>query len=123
MTSTQPALQHVLSRERAHHERCRAALAAMVEGAGEQVVIGEDVSASGADAEVLGYRLRSQAKALRELPDGPLFFGRLDFGGAEAAGQALHIGRLRIFEHPAEPPLVVDWRAPGLTRLLPGLRP
>ncbi|MGW0862565.1 HelD family protein [Streptomyces sp. NPDC002611] len=109
MTSTEPALQHVLDRERAHHERCRAALAAMVEGAGEQVVIGEDVSASGADAEVLGYRLRSQAKALRELPEGPLFFGALEF---EGAGGRLHIGRLRISEHPAEPPLVVDWRAP-----------
>ncbi|MFC9507527.1 HelD family protein [Streptomyces sp. NPDC057002] len=109
MTSTEPALQHALSRERAHHERCRHALAAMVEGAGEQVVIGEDVSASGADAEVLGYRLRSHAKALRELPEGPLFFGALEF---EGAGGRLHIGRLRISEHPAEPPLVVDWRAP-----------
>ncbi|MGX5214461.1 HelD family protein [Streptomyces violaceus] len=109
MTSTEPALQHALSRERAHHERCRAALAAMGEGAGEQVVIGEDVSASGADAEVLGYRLRSHAKALRELPEGPLFFGALEF---EGAGGRLHIGRLRISEHPAEPPLVVDWRAP-----------
>ncbi|EPJ38415.1 hypothetical protein STAFG_4538 [Streptomyces afghaniensis 772] len=107
MTSTEPALQHVLDRERVHHERCRAALAAMVEGAGEQVVIGEDVSASGADAEVLGYRLRSQAKALRELPEGPLFFGAL-----QGEDGQLHIGRLRISEHPAEPPLVVDWRAP-----------
>ncbi|MEU3933899.1 AAA family ATPase [Streptomyces sp. NPDC029044] len=107
MTSTDPALQHVLDQERAHHERCRTALAAMVEGAGEQVVIGEDVSASGADAEVLGYRLRSHAKALRELPEGPLFFGALRGGEGQ-----LHIGRLRISEHPAEPPLVVDWRAP-----------
>ena len=107
MTSTEPALQYVLDRERAHHERCRTALAAMVEGAGEQVVIGEDVSASGADAEVLGYQLRSRAKALRELPEGPLFFGALEGGDG-----TLHIGRLRISEHPAEPPLVVDWRAP-----------
>ncbi|MDQ0749452.1 DNA helicase IV [Streptomyces africanus] len=107
MTSTEPALQHVLDRERAHHDRCRAALAAMVEGADEQVVIGEDVSASGADAEVLGYRLRSQAKALRELPEGPLFFGAL-----QGEDGQLHIGRLRISEHPAQPPLVVDWRAP-----------
>ncbi|UUU28089.1 AAA family ATPase [Streptomyces sp. DSM 40750] len=103
----------------------------MVEGAGEQVVVGEDVSASGADAEVLGYRLRSHAKEMRELPEGPLFFGRLDFaahrtgdGDADAghtdadhadadhAGQSYHIGRLRISEHPAAPPLVVDWRAP-----------
>ncbi|MEU0738112.1 AAA family ATPase [Streptomyces sp. NPDC006134] len=118
MTSPDPALHHALARERAHHDRCRAALAAMVEGAQDQVVTGEDVSASGADAEVLGYRLRSHAKALRELPEGPLFFGRLDFadaradGAGEHAGQRYHIGRLRITEHPAEPPLVVDWRAP-----------
>ncbi|GAA2481160.1 AAA family ATPase [Streptomyces longisporus] len=102
-----PALRESLRRERAHHDRCRSALAAMVDGAQEQVVTGEDVSASGADAEVLGYRLRSRAKEMRELPEGPLFFGRLD-----TAEQSLHIGRLRISEDVAAPPLVVDWRAP-----------
>ncbi|MET8132207.1 AAA family ATPase [Streptomyces sp. NPDC005251] len=125
MTPPDPVRRHApdlplarsLSRERAFHDTCRAALAAMVDGAEEQVVTGEDVSASGADAEVLGYQLRSQAKELRELPQGPLFFGRLDFQDAGAAagdhaGQSYHIGRLRIREHPAAPPLVVDWRAP-----------
>ncbi|NEB03878.1 AAA family ATPase [Streptomyces sp. SID13726] len=112
MTSADPALKASLQRERGHHDRCRAALAAMVDGAQEQVVVGEDVSASGADAEVLGYQLRSQAKELRELPEGPLFFGKLDFDRGEHAGQAYHLGRLRITEHPAAPPLVVDWRAP-----------
>ncbi|AWT44035.1 MULTISPECIES: HelD family protein [Streptomyces] len=114
MTSPDPALSHDLTRARAYHDTCRAALAAMIDGADEQVVIGEDVSASGADAEVLGYRLRSQAKELRELPEGPLFFGRLDFASdaADHAGQRYHIGRLRITEDPAAPPLVVDWRAP-----------
>ncbi|GGW65460.1 DNA helicase [Streptomyces lucensis JCM 4490] len=109
-----PALQESLHAERAHHDACRAALAAMVEGAAEQVVIGEDVSASGADAEVLGFRLRSRAKAIRELPPGPLFFGRLDFADDAPghAGQHYHVGRVRITEHPAAPPLVVDWRAP-----------
>ncbi|MFF4060928.1 HelD family protein [Streptomyces sp. NPDC001668] len=107
-----PALKEALHRERVHHDRCRAALAAMVDGAQRQVVVGEDVSASGADAEVLGYRLRSQAKEMRELPEGPLFFGRLDFDHGEHAGQGYHLGRLRITEHPAAPPLVVDWRAP-----------
>ncbi|MET8854835.1 AAA family ATPase [Streptomyces sp. NPDC004579] len=111
------SLSRSLSRERAFHDTCRAALAAMVDGAEEQVVTGEDVSASGADAEVLGYQLRSQAKEMRELPQGPLFFGRLDFQDSAAAagdhaGQSYHIGRLRIREHPAAPPLVVDWRAP-----------
>ncbi|MGX1369105.1 DNA helicase IV [Streptomyces canus] len=112
MTSAAPALKDALRRERAHHDRCRSALAAMVDGAQEQVVVGEDVSASGADAEVLGYQLRSRAKEMRELPEGPLFFGKLEFDAGEHAGQAYHLGRLRITEHPAAPPLVVDWRAP-----------
>ncbi|MDH6550390.1 DNA helicase IV [Streptomyces sp. SAI-133] len=116
MTSADPAprlaLKESLHLERAHHDRCRAALAAMVDGAQEQVVVGEDVSASGADAEVLGYRLRSRAKEMRELPEGPLFFGKLEFDAGEHAGQAYHLGRVRITEHPAAPPLVVDWRAP-----------
>ncbi|MCX5256194.1 AAA family ATPase [Streptomyces canus] len=107
-----PALKEALHRERIHHERCRTALAAMIDGAQEQVVVGEDVSASGADAEVLGYHLRSQAKEMRELPEGPLFFGKLEFDRGDHAGQAYHLGRLRITEHPAAPPLVVDWRAP-----------
>ncbi|GGP50141.1 HelD family protein [Streptomyces calvus] len=121
MTSPEPALRHALTHERAHHDRCRSALAAMLDGAREEVVTGEDVSASGADAEVLGRRLRSRAEELRELPPGPLFFGRLDFTdtddsggrtGTGHAGQSYHVGRLRITEHPAAPPLVVDWRAP-----------
>ena len=105
-------MQQELDRERAYHDICRAALARMVEGAVEHVVSGEDVSASGADAEVLGYRLRSRAKEMRELPEGPLFFGKLDFEAGEHAGQSYRIGRLRISEEPTAPPLVVDWRAP-----------
>ncbi|MGW2740289.1 AAA family ATPase, partial [Streptomyces sp. NPDC001288] len=101
-----------LRRERAYHDACRDALARMVEGAVEHVVTGEDVSASGADAEVLGYRLRSRAKEMRELPEGPLFFGKLRFGSGEHAGQSYRIGRLRISAEPTAPPLVVDWRAP-----------
>ncbi|MEU2425203.1 AAA family ATPase [Streptomyces sp. NPDC007851] len=105
-------MQQELDRERAYHDTCRAALARMVEGAEEHVVTGEDVSASGADAEVLGYRLRSRAKEMRELPEGPLFFGKLDFEAGEHAGQSYRIGRLRISAEPTAPPLVVDWRAP-----------
>jgi DNA helicase IV len=114
MTSRPPSLEAALGLERAYHDTCRTALTAMVDGAAHQVVTGEDVSASGADAEVLGYQLRSRAKALRELPPGPLFFGRLDFADTdpEHGGQSYHVGRLRITEDPAAPPLVVDWRAP-----------
>ncbi|MEV8317134.1 AAA family ATPase [Streptomyces sp. NPDC059900] len=113
-------LDEALTRERLFHDTCRAALTGMVDGAEEQVVRGADVSASGADAEVLGYQFRSHAKAMRELPEAPLFFGRLDFAAEGPAateagdhrGQSYHIGRLRITEHPSAPPLVVDWRAP-----------
>ncbi|WP_079036732.1 HelD family protein [Streptomyces silaceus] len=109
-----------LAQERGYHDACRAALAGMVEGAEERVVGGADVSASGADAEVLGYEFRSHAKAMRELPQAPLFFGRLDFADAgpegeragDHRGQRYHVGRLRVTEHPSAPPLVVDWRAP-----------
>ncbi|MEU7022512.1 AAA family ATPase [Streptomyces sp. NPDC046203] len=97
-----------LDEERDHHDACRAALARMIEGVEEQVVTGEDTAASGADAEALGYHLRSRAKVFREMPPGPLFFGRLD----RTDGQIHHIGRRRVAEHPAAPPLVVDWRAP-----------
>ncbi|MBT2364862.1 AAA family ATPase [Streptomyces sp. ISL-10] len=102
------ALAHALDRERAFHDRCRAAMAAMADDAGHRVAIGADVSASGADAEALGYELRSHAKELREEPAGPLFFGRIDLED----GRHHHIGRRRISEHPAAAPLVIDWRAP-----------
>ncbi|MCX5384140.1 AAA family ATPase [Streptomyces sp. NBC_00083] len=108
-------LDRALDLERTYHDTCRAALAAMAEGAGHRVIIGENAFASGADAEVLGYQLRSWAEELREMPEGPLFFGRLDFAASAAgdhAGQNYHIGRRRISEHPSAPPLVIDWRAP-----------
>ncbi|MFF5976687.1 HelD family protein [Streptomyces sp. NPDC012769] len=101
-------LHHDLDQERAHHDACRAALARMTEDVEEQVVTREDTAASGADAEVLGRHLRSRARTFREMPPGPLFFGRLD----REDGQVHHIGRRRIAEDPAAPPLVVDWRAP-----------
>ncbi|MEU6991681.1 AAA family ATPase [Streptomyces sp. NPDC046465] len=118
MTTT--STSDALTQERSYHDACRAALTGMVEGAEELVTGGADVSASGADAEVLGYQFRSHAKAMRELPEAPLFFGRLDFAddgtegerAGEHRGQCYHVGRLRITEHPSAPPLVVDWRAP-----------
>ncbi|MEU0085908.1 AAA family ATPase [Streptomyces sp. NPDC006274] len=87
-----------------------------VDDAQYQVVAGEDVSGDGASAEALGRYLRTRAQQMAEEPDSPLFFGRLDFEDAEEAGdhrrQRYYIGRRRISEHPAAPPLVIDWRAP-----------
>ncbi|MFD3734013.1 HelD family protein [Streptomyces sp. NPDC058632] len=117
MPLSDSVLKDALSEERDYHDSCRAALGVMIDDAQEQVTVGEHASASGADAEVLGYRLRSQAKEFRELPEGPLFFGRLDFArdapaAGDHAGQEYHIGRMRIAHDPSAPPLVVDWRAP-----------
>ncbi|HET6359254.1 AAA family ATPase [Streptomyces sp.] len=108
MTAPDDDLTRELTRERANHDTCRAAMTGMVGAAATRVVIGENAFASGADAEVLGYQLRSWAKELAEEPAGPLFFGRLD----HLDGQSHHIGRRRITEHPSAPPLVIDWRAP-----------
>ncbi|MGW7467520.1 HelD family protein [Streptomyces xantholiticus] len=109
MTSPNHALGRALEQERTYHDTCCAALAAMLDAADHRVATGADVSASGADAETLGHRFRSHAKELREQPPGPLFFGRLD----QEDGQSHHIGRRRISRHPADPPLVIDWRAPA----------
>ncbi|WP_425568265.1 HelD family protein, partial [Nonomuraea rubra] len=62
----------------------------------------------------LGRHLKSLAKELSEEPEGPPFFGLLDFGpgSAEHAGRAYHIGRRHISGEPGGPPVVIDWRAP-----------
>ncbi|WP_240980966.1 MULTISPECIES: AAA family ATPase [unclassified Streptomyces] len=87
-----------------------------VDDAQYQVVASEDVSGDGASAEALGRYLRTRARQMAEEPDSPLFFGRLDFEDSEEAGdhrrQRYYIGRRRVSEHPAAPPLVIDWRAP-----------
>ncbi|MGP3986140.1 HelD family protein [Streptomyces sp. 3N207] len=133
-TAEEEALHAELAAERAYTDRCRATLdrtnaAAqhrVLEGAGVLTrqhsgeAAGEGVAGDGAGAEALGRYLRSQAKELREEPDGPPFFGRLDFSdegadGEEAGehrGQRYYIGRRRVSEHPSAPPLVLDWRAP-----------
>ena len=85
--------------------------------------------------EYLKAALRMRVEALQDLPDTPLFFGRLDFapgagplGGPDGtgppsepapAGQAagppdgerLHIGRRHVHD-PDGRPAVIDWRAP-----------
>ncbi|MFJ2304344.1 HelD family protein [Streptomyces sp. NPDC087787] len=86
-----------------------------------------DVTANWVNAEVLARQIDERIKALADLSDTPLFFGRLDYlhspgadraEGAEgerprpeAAYQTLHIGRRHV--HDAEgDPMVIDWRAP-----------
>ncbi|WP_433379856.1 HelD family protein [Streptosporangium sp. CA-115845] len=103
-----------LDDERAYLRECRAAIRRMAEGARLNVVIGERVAGDRYSAERLGYDLRSLAKELDEQPDGPPFFGRLDFGpgSAEHHGQRYYIGRRHVSGGPGRAPMVIDWRAP-----------
>ncbi|MBB5783650.1 HelD family protein [Nonomuraea jabiensis] len=103
-----------LDEERQYVERCKAGLRRMLEGARDNVIIGETVAGDRYSAERLGRHLKSLAKELSEEPEGPPFFGRLDFGtgSAEHRGRAYHIGRRHITGEHGGPPVVIDWRAP-----------
>ncbi|MEU6713534.1 AAA family ATPase [Nonomuraea sp. NPDC046802] len=103
-----------LDDERQYVERCKAGLRRMLEGARNNVIVGETVAGDRYSAERLGRHLKSLAKELSEEPDGPPFFGRLDFGpsSAEHAGRAYYIGRRHITGEGGGPPVVIDWRAP-----------
>src|SRR5689334_23322075 len=80
--------------------------------------------------EYLKAELYHRAEALKDIPDTPLFFGRLDYAGppdsgqSEAgnygsgisgddgiAGHSFHIGRRHVHA-PDGTPAVIDWRAP-----------
>src|SRR5579863_3683373 len=70
--------------------------------------------------EYLKADLHHRAEALRDIPDAPLFFGRLDYapgsvwnqeGEAGADGARFHIGRRHVHD-PGGRPIVIDWRAP-----------
>ncbi|MFJ8538812.1 HelD family protein [Streptomyces sp. NPDC093591] len=105
-----------LFRERSHLASSRAALRAMREDV-ESLDI-SDVTANWVNAEVLAHQIDLRIKALADLSDTPLFFGRLDYlhapgaEGAEGAeGERFYIGRRHV--HDAEgDPMVIDWRAP-----------
>jgi DNA helicase IV len=78
--------------------------------------------------EYLKADLYRRAQALVDLPDTPLFFGRLDYAGEPGsgdggrppgdesapggvAGEQFHIGRRHVHD-PDGSPVVIDWRAP-----------
>ncbi|MGW7240789.1 HelD family protein [Streptomyces sp. NPDC054804] len=105
-----------LSRERAHLAGSRSALRAMREDV-ESLDI-RDVTANWVNAEVLARQIEERIKALADLSDTPLFFGRLDYLHAPGADQAegaygerFYIGRRHVHDHDGDP-MVIDWRAP-----------
>src|SRR5215831_6414094 len=58
--------------------------------------------------EYLKADLYRRAESLRDLPDAPLFFGRLDYA---ADTGSFHIGRRHVHDTDGTP-VVIDWRAP-----------
>ena len=116
----------VIDAERAHLTTSREYLHLMREnvlGLARNPMAGDRVS-----LEYLKADLYRRAEALKDLPDAPLFFGRLDyselartdadFAGARRGVQgssppqgALHIGRRHVHD-PDGTPVVLDWRAP-----------
>ncbi|MGW7524825.1 HelD family protein [Streptomyces sp. NPDC054783] len=105
-----------LARECSHLASSRAALRAMREDV-ESLDI-RDVTANWVNAEVLSRQIDERIKALADLSDTPLFFGRLDYlhaPGADRAegaeGEQFYIGRRHVHDADGDP-MVIDWRAP-----------
>ncbi|GGX88864.1 DNA helicase [Streptomyces anandii JCM 4720] len=105
-----------LTRERDHLLASRAALRAMREEV-ESLDI-TDVAANWVNARVLARQIDERIKALADLSDTPLFFGRLDYlhaPGADRAegaeGERFYIGRRHVHDADGDP-MVIDWRAP-----------
>jgi DNA helicase IV len=119
----------VIDDERDHLARSREFLRLMRENVlGLKAMAGDRVS-----EEYLKADLYRRAEALKDIPDAPLFFGRLDYaaavmsakeaaretGGRPAAGgtgdgegaERFHIGRRHVHDTDGHP-VVIDWRAP-----------
>ncbi|MFD8672328.1 HelD family protein [Streptomyces seoulensis] len=78
----------------------------------------KDVAANWVNAVVLTRQIDDRIKALADLSDTPLFFGRLDYLHAPGAEQAegaeserFYIGRRHVHDADGDP-MVIDWRAP-----------
>ena len=103
----------VLRAEQAHLRRSRDFLRLMREDVLSLRALGGDPVSE----EYLKADLHRRAESLRDLPDTPLFFGRLDYSAADGdagegvAGHRFHVGRRHIHD-PDGHPVVIDWRAP-----------
>jgi DNA helicase IV len=120
----------IIAAEQAHLSAARKFLGLMR----EDVLSLEALGGDPVSEEYLKADLYRRAEALRDLPDTPLFFGRLDYRrppGEEAGehggppgersagtapapapgGESFHIGRRHVHD-PAGRPVVIDWRAP-----------
>src|SRR5487761_491525 len=104
----------VIACERAHLAHSREFLHLMRENVlllAQNPMAGDRVS-----LEYLKADLYRRAEALKDLPDAPLFFGRLDYSelaktDEDFAGADFHIGRRHVHDEDGTP-IVLDWRAP-----------
>jgi hypothetical protein len=106
----------VLAAEREHLRLSREYLRLMREDVLSLPALGGDR----VSIEYLKADLYHRAEALRDIPDAPLFFGRLDYapgsvwteeGEAGQRAERFHIGRRHVHD-PGGRPIVIDWRAP-----------
>src|SRR5215472_16009633 len=117
---------NILAAEREHLRQSRAFLELMRTHVLSLRAMGGDPVSE----EYLKADLYRRAEALRDLPDTPLFFGRLDYrpgalgttspddaasAGEPSAdvpvGEQFHVGRRHVHD-PHGTPVVIDWRAP-----------
>ena len=111
-----PSEDPVLTTERYELQRSREYLRLMREDVLSLRAMGGDPVSE----EYLKADLYHRAEALKDIPDAPLFFGRLDYAGQsgaesdgddDIAGHSFHIGRRHVHA-PDGTPAVIDWRAP-----------
>jgi DNA helicase IV len=113
---TSDGVDAVIQAERAHLAHSREYLRIMR----ENVLAINPMAGDPVSLEFLKADLYRRAESLKDVPDAPLFFGRLDYprgasgDGADRGalpGEALHIGRRHVHDQEGTP-VVIDWRAP-----------
>jgi DNA helicase IV len=117
-TDTDP----VIAAERSYLLEARQFLALMRD---DVLALDSRAAADRVSEEYLKATLYWRAEALKDLPDTPLFFGKLDYlqppglelldaetlDGDDDGGEQFHIGRRHVHD-PEGRPAVIDWRAP-----------
>ena len=109
-----PGEDNIITDERAHLARSRDFLHLMRENVLD--LAKNPMAADRVSLEYLKADLWRRAEALKDLPDAPLFFGRLDYSelasnDEDFVGKDFHIGRRHVHDSGGTP-VVLDWRAP-----------
>jgi DNA helicase IV len=117
--------EDVLAAERDHLSTSRGFLRLMR----EDVMALPAMAGDAVSREYLKRDLYRRAESLKDLPDAPLFFGRLDYqpgrtrpapesgpdkelsAAGDQTGESFHIGRRHVHDRQGHP-VVTDWRAP-----------